>query len=134
MASRIAVEEEAQGADLGAEAQERVLPLAAAQRRIWFVSRLGPAQSAAYNLAMGMRLRGPLDPARLQQALDLLCLRHDALRCRIVENDGVPQLHVSAAGRRFRLQCRDLSADPAPDATLDELIADQARTPFDLAA
>jgi len=134
MASRIAVEE-AERTNLGALAQEQVLPLAAAQRRIWFVSRLGPAQSAAYNLAMGMRLRGPLDAARLQQALDLLCLRHDALRCFIAENDGVPQLHVPAAGRRrLALQRHDLSADPAPDAALDALIADQARTPFDLAA
>ncbi len=115
-------------------AAESSLPLSAAQRRIWFVSRLGAAHSAAYHLCMGMRLHGALDAERLQRALDRLLDRHDALRCRIVEQSGAPRLLIAAAGTpSFALQRHDLRGGADADTALAVLVRDEARQPFALA-
>lgn len=91
--------------------------LTAAQRRLWFVDQLAPG-SAAYNIAMAQRIRGPLDVERLRAALTEVARRHEVLRWRIPHRDGVPfvevdppepvPLHHAAsldglAGRRFDL-------------------------------
>ncbi|MER7370943.1 condensation domain-containing protein, partial [Nonomuraea wenchangensis] len=70
------------------ERPERV-PLAAAQRRLWFLHRLhGP--SDAYTVPLVLRLREPLDPAVLRRAVGDLMERHEALRTVFGEEDGEP--------------------------------------------
>ncbi|MEV4286822.1 amino acid adenylation domain-containing protein [Nonomuraea bangladeshensis] len=70
------------------ERPERV-PLAAAQRRLWFLDRLhGP--SDAYTVPLVLRLREPLDPAVLRRAVGDLMERHEALRTVFGEEDGEP--------------------------------------------
>jgi hypothetical protein len=49
------------------------------QTRLWFIDQLGGG-SAAYNISVAIRLVGVLDPAVLQNALDALVQRHEALR------------------------------------------------------
>ncbi|MFE9746689.1 amino acid adenylation domain-containing protein [Saccharothrix saharensis] len=51
------------------------LPLSSAQRRLFSLDG-----TAEQNTAVGVRLTGPLDVARLERALDALACRHDALR------------------------------------------------------
>ena len=63
--------------------------LSFAQERLWFLDRLQPG-SPAYNVPVGLGLRGSLDPAALQAALDELVRRQAALRSRMstLERDG----------------------------------------------
>ncbi|TDV43185.1 non-ribosomal peptide synthetase [Actinophytocola oryzae] len=55
-----------------------VLPASFGQERLWTLDLLGAGP--AYNLNGAVRLRGPLDPARLHAALATVVARHEALR------------------------------------------------------
>ncbi|WP_245562727.1 condensation domain-containing protein, partial [Nocardia araoensis] len=66
---------------------ERV-PLSLAQQRLWFLNRYDP-QSAAYNMPWALRLTGVLDVSALSAALVDVVERHEALRTRYPEHDGV---------------------------------------------
>ena len=55
------------------------LPLSFAQQRLLFLDVLARGD-VAYNLPLGLRLSGPLDPAVLRRALARLILRHEVLR------------------------------------------------------
>ncbi|MFB6907264.1 amino acid adenylation domain-containing protein [Streptomyces bacillaris] len=67
-------------------------PLSAAQRRIWLEEQLWPG-TAAYTVPEAFLLRGPLDEAAFEAALDELLSRHDSLRGR-VEGAEHPELVV----------------------------------------
>ncbi|CAN7722216.1 amino acid adenylation domain-containing protein [Caballeronia sp. LjRoot29] len=69
------------------------IPLSPAQERLWFFSRLSP-QSPAYNLAGAVKLEGALDRDFLHQAVTALVSRHESLRTRFVEVDGVAMQQV----------------------------------------
>ncbi|MGO4778142.1 phosphopantetheine-binding protein, partial [Lysobacter sp. 2RAB21] len=68
----------------------QALPLSFAQQRLWFITQMDQAASAAYHIAGGMRLHGPLDVQALQAALDRIAQRHEALRTRFEVVDGQP--------------------------------------------
>ncbi|HEY0779433.1 MAG TPA: amino acid adenylation domain-containing protein [Gemmatirosa sp.] len=113
-------------------------PLSFAQRRLWFLQQLDPGRPGA-STPLALRIDGPLDEAALQQALDAVVARHDALRMRLVVGpDGEPQQVVDDAAR---VRLAVLAAPPAADGTagsdadaaLDALLAAEVRRPFDLA-
>src|ERR1700761_244562 len=58
------------------------VPLSLEQQRIWFFNQLEP-DSPLYNMPIASRLRGALNPQALQQAMDLVVARHEALRTRV---------------------------------------------------
>ncbi|MGY0235151.1 amino acid adenylation domain-containing protein [Longispora urticae] len=116
-----------------------LLPLSAAQRRLWFLHRLeGP--SSTYNLPLALRLSGALDPAALRAALADVVTRHEALRTVFTEVDGEPRQVVLDAVPRLDLVAvpgESLPAAPAGAAgspfDLAEALAGAARSTFDLA-
>lgn len=109
------------------------LPLASAQRRIWFLSSLGKEAAEAYMVSIGVRIRGGVDVVALRRALDLLWQRHDALRARIVETDGTPQLFLDmAADAGFALREHDFSNDAAAAARLEHFVEADFSAGFDL--
>jgi amino acid adenylation domain-containing protein len=108
-------------------------PLSFAQQRLWFLDRLEPG-SPVYNLAVALRLAGPLDPGVLERSLDEVFRRHESLRTAFAEGpDGEP-LQAVAPFRPARLPRIDLAALP-PAAARSEAgrqEAREARRPFDL--
>src|ERR1051325_9104463 len=54
-------------------------PLSFSQQRMWFLDRLEP-ESASYNLAFPVRLRGRLDTGALEASLNEMVSRHAILR------------------------------------------------------
>ena len=114
---------------LTARERPAVLPLSAAQERLWFIDRFEGA-SATYNIPAVLWLSGPLDADALEDALRDLIDRHEALRTVIEEIDGRPRQHVLASGRGIIAIGR---RDVVPD-RLDAEITEAAGHRFDLAA
>ncbi|HTE55678.1 MAG TPA: amino acid adenylation domain-containing protein [Kofleriaceae bacterium] len=110
------------------------LPLSFMQERLWFLDRYEPG-SAALNMSMAVRVRGPLSPERLGRALDALIARHESLRTRFRDRDGTPVAEVAPAAP-LALPVTELGQLPADQR--EEAIAraarDEAARPFDLAA
>ncbi|TBV12878.1 non-ribosomal peptide synthase/polyketide synthase, partial [Stutzerimonas kirkiae] len=106
--------------------------LSYAQQRMWFLWQLDP-QSAAYNLPMAVRLKGELDRAALQHAFDGLVARHETLRSRFSEQDGLARQHI-VEPFAVAIAQHDLSAVEASEREdqVRILADDEALAPFDL--
>ncbi len=109
--------------------RDRPISLSAAQARLWFLARLDGGE-ATYNMPLALAIEGPLNRPALARALDRIADRHEALRTRFIEIDGVPHQDILPPGLGFPLTC-----DPAEGLTETEcrarLAADAARA-FDL--
>ena len=106
------------------------LPMSFAQQRLWFIARVDPEASKAYHVPDAVRLRGALDVAALQAALDRIVERHEVLRTRFVGIGG-QALQVIDEARGFALRHEDLRG--ATDAELARIAREEALRPFDLA-
>jgi len=113
--------------------RESRFPLSYAQERLWFLWRLDPSGSA-YNLSGAVRLEGTMQPARVRQALDIVLRRHESLRKRFEEIDGVPWQVVCEP--RLGWAEHDLAqGDQAQrEERLRTLLVTLATVPFDLQA
>ncbi|GIF17209.1 hypothetical protein Ate01nite_72410 [Actinoplanes teichomyceticus] len=109
------------------------LPLSSHQRRLWLHEQLHSG-STEYVTGVGLRLRGPLDPAALRTALSALAARHESLRTTFVAGDDGAGRQVIAERGDLPLHVADLGDVPADerDAALDRLLAEQLSRPFDL--
>ncbi|MCK9815709.1 amino acid adenylation domain-containing protein [Pseudomonas sp. MAFF 302046] len=108
---------------------EQKRPLSFAQQRLWFLAQIEGVGSA-YNIPLGLGLRGPLHVTALIQALERIVERHQVLRSRFVQIDDEPQVLMAAAEGLLNLARHDLTA--APEA-LQALVQQEASEPFDLA-
>lgn len=111
-------------------------PLSLAQQRLWIVDQLAaPRGAARYHVPSAVRLIGALDTASLRRALDTLVERHEVLRTTLSLVDGTPMQHVGDP-RGFSLRQVDLAtaAVEAADERLREVLGEELRSPFDLAA
>ncbi|MEV6652565.1 amino acid adenylation domain-containing protein [Streptomyces sp. NPDC051219] len=102
------------------------------QEQMWFVDRLG-AGKARNNIALAIRLGGPLDRAALHEALNAVVSRHQVLHSKLVEVDGVPW-QEPVPSFVLGIQSTDLSGSDDADRELNALTASCASAPFDLAA
>lgn len=105
------------------------LPLTATQQGIWLAECLDPGLSGYHDTAT-LRVRGPLDTDALGAALGDAQERHEALRARVVAEDGEPRQLFDVRGVDHRLV--DLSALPEPtrQARLGRLVEAVADLPF----
>ncbi|HEX6910466.1 MAG TPA: condensation domain-containing protein, partial [Longimicrobium sp.] len=108
-------------------------PLSFAQQRLWFIDQLQPG-SAAYNIPVGYRVRGDLDPALLERALGLVVRRHESLRTVFPSQGGEP-VQVVLDAMPVPVPVIDLGAHPAEgrEAELRRLASQEVVRPFDLA-
>ncbi|RKF33334.1 non-ribosomal peptide synthetase, partial [Paraburkholderia fungorum] len=107
-------------------------PLSAAQQRLWFMQRYEP-WSTAYNIVHGFDLDGPLDLARLTRAFERVIGRHEILRTRFVEHDGVTcQKVLDAVDFSIAHRRRDASGLLKGEGWHQGLLESEARKPFDL--
>ncbi|MBW4597353.1 MAG: amino acid adenylation domain-containing protein [Brasilonema angustatum HA4187-MV1] len=70
-------------------AENAELPLSFAQTRLWFLDKLNPS-SGFYNIPLALRLVGTLEVATLEQSLQEIIHRHEALRTNFITVDGQP--------------------------------------------
>jgi hypothetical protein len=111
-------------------------PLSFGQERLWFLSRLEPANPFYNEPLIAVRLRGPLDTGALRRAFAAVGERHEILRTRFpVDAEGLPVQEV-CAGSPIDMREIDLAALPAADreARLADLARAEGARAFDLAA
>ena len=108
------------------------IPLSFAQQRLWFLDRLEP-NSSTYNIPSALRLKGPLDTNALEQSLNEIVRRHEALRTTFSMVEGQPVQKISAS-LSLPLSVIDLSQLPESERE-DEarrLTNEEAQRHFDL--
>ena len=108
------------------------LPLSFAQQRLWFLDQLEPG-GIAY-LIQNVRRLYNVDVVALGQSLQELVKRHESLRTNFRLRAGQPVQVIHPAGKIFLplINLRGLSDEKRLQA-VEELSAQEARTPFDLA-
>ncbi|SFP36146.1 non-ribosomal peptide synthetase [Pseudomonas sp. NFPP28] len=106
-------------------------PLSFAQQRLWFLALMEGANTA-YNIPIGLRLRGQLHVEALQRALARIVARHETLRSRFAQRGDEAQVVIVPAEDVLPLQVQDLRRHPQPQQALDALIHGEASAPFDL--
>ncbi len=110
-------------------------PLSFSQQRLWFLEQLDP-ESAAYNLAVGVELRGRFSVPVLAAAADEIVRRHESLRTTFAAGSGRGREPVQVIAPRLQigLPVADLQGLP-PGAVAAEVSRQArlvARRPYDL--
>jgi hypothetical protein len=101
--------------------------LSVVQQTFWLEHRLAP-DSAAYNMALPIRIRSAHDVSALTRAVELVGARHELLRSRFVEVDGAAW-RVPADEPTARLEISEVAA-----ADLRGAVRAFINRPFDLTA
>jgi amino acid adenylation domain-containing protein len=98
-------------------------PLSHGQQRLWFFEQLAPGPS--YNETLAMRLDGAVDADALEDAVNAIVARHEALRTTFVVVDGKP---VQRRAESLRIELAKIVSTDA-----EKCVAEAAAKPFDLA-
>ena len=110
----------------------RSAPLSFSQQRLWFLDQFEP-QNPLYLLPTALHLKGPLNVNALEQSLNEIVRRHEALRTTFgMANDGPVQLVHEA--RDWKMAFTDLQSFP-PQEIEDiavSLVQQEMETPIDL--
>jgi amino acid adenylation domain-containing protein len=112
--------------------REHPLSASIAQEHIWAFDRLLPGVPV-FTMRHGVLLSGPLDVAALQQSIDALVRRHEALRTTFAIADG-PPAQVIADDVKVTVSVDDLRALPEAEraAATERLMVEDTLQPFDL--
>lgn len=112
--------------------RDQLLPLSFAQQRMWILDQMDPG-SAAYHIAIQLRLHGTIDVAALRLCFDHLLQRHESLRTTFIDQDGVPH-QVIASEPVFSFPLTDLSqiSEEERETHTRELVLQDAQAAFDL--
>src|SRR5215211_826480 len=87
------------------------IPLSFSQQGLWFVSQMNP-NTPLYNVPEAVHLSGQLNVEALEQSLNEIIRRHDALRTRFMVAARQP-VQICAPSRRLYLKIVDLGQLPA---------------------
>jgi amino acid adenylation domain-containing protein len=108
------------------------VPASLAQQALWLIDEMNPG-NYAYHMHRSLLIRGPLDPELWKKALEAVGDRHEGLRTTFAVRQGVLTQVIKSKASCALIQV-DLSALPEirNRAESTRLVAEQARTPFDL--
>jgi len=108
------------------------VPLSFPQQRLWFLEQLEPG-TALYNIPSAYHVTGPLNLLALEQGLNEIVRRHEALRTTFATTKGRP---VQAIAPTLALALNVVELDklskPDRESNVRRLVAEEAQRPFDL--
>ncbi len=113
--------------------KRQFFPLSFAQQRLWFLNQFEP-NSGFYNISGAVRLTGLLNVTALEQSINEIIRRHDALRTNFVTVEGQPVAAIAEI-RNLTLPIVDLRSLPESEKefSTQRLATQEAVRPFDLA-
>ena len=116
-----------------AVSRNQELPLSFSQQRLWFLDQLEPG-SASYNVSEALRLKGPLNATALEQSVNEIVRRHEALRTTFASGERGP-VQIISQTQPIRLTVVDLGNlhQNEREAQLTALVTREVQRPFDLA-
>lgn len=105
--------------------------LTEAQKEIWYASQLGNEAALAYSDSVVAHIKGSLNVEALRKSLDMLVVRHEALRTTFHSSEEYQQVAPSG---KMDVPLVDFSTLPEPEKgdKLAELLKAEARENFDL--
>jgi amino acid adenylation domain-containing protein len=117
---------------LVAQPREGELPLSFAQQRLWFLDQFQPGPGV-YNIPAAVRLKGFLNPDALEQSLNEIIGRHEALRTTFVTVNGQPAQRIAPTLKiTVALTNLDALAEDAQAKEVERLSLRESRQAFDL--
>lgn len=105
-------------------------PLSFSQQRLWFFEQMEPG-TAVFNGPIHYRIRGPLDRALMERALDALAQRHESLRTSITSTEAGPVQHVHERSVQ-PMAFEDLSTGPHAETEALKRSVEERTCPFRL--
>jgi thioesterase domain-containing protein len=105
-------------------------PASLTQQRLWFLDQL-QGRNSAYNVYLGLWLRGPLDLNSLQSSLQEIVKRHDSFRTEF-RLEGDELLQVVTQNCTADLSVTDVTNAPDPYGEAYRLASQDVAEPFDL--
>jgi NRPS condensation-like uncharacterized protein len=107
------------------------MPLSYGQQRLWFLEQLEPG--AAYNMPIGLRLRGELKREALEASVKELMRRQEVLRTSFVMEEGMAvQVIAEEPGQVIEeVELQGRGREEREEEAL-RLAYEEARRPFDL--
>lgn len=112
--------------------RDRALPLSFTQQRLWFLDSWTQGQPV-YNAPTVLRLQARLDVAAFQRALGGLARRHEVLRTRYPEQNGLAYQHIDPQWQAA-LPVTDVSTAADPEEAARAHVLEEIRHDFDLTA
>ncbi|KAG0341418.1 hypothetical protein BG004_006037, partial [Podila humilis] len=103
--------------------------LSFAQQRLWFLVKTGGA-GGNYHISRALRLHGPLDHAALQNALDTLYARHEALRSVFPTVDDGAKVEVLPSHGSIPFEVIDLRHDQDREHIAYQALIQEGCAPF----
>ncbi|MFN6570019.1 non-ribosomal peptide synthetase [Dendronalium sp. ChiSLP03b] len=109
------------------------LALSYAQQRLWFLDQFEP-DSPFYNMPEALRLEGTFQIAALEQSLQEIIARHEALRTNFITIDGIPT-QIIQNQTNWTISVVDFKhlSTSEKEIAAQQLLQQQATQPFDLA-
>ncbi len=109
------------------------LPLSFSQERLWFIDQLEPGRYSAYNIPLALRITGVLNVPALEQSLNEILRRHEALRTTFVSVEGKPVqiIHPESTLTLAKVELQEFSSNQR-EAKAMQSVVEEVKRPFDL--
>ena len=108
--------------------RDGLLPLSFAQQRLWFLDELTP-EDPMYNVPWMMRIKGSVDAAALETALNEVVARHESLRTVFPNKNGEATQLIQ---NELHIPLEQVDLRGASEADLQSRLTQLAQTPFRL--
>jgi amino acid adenylation domain-containing protein len=115
----------------GEGADARLVPLTEAQEEVWLEAQMSEEASCAYNVVYIYRLTGTLDVEALNNSLQSVVARHDALRTTF-NADGEHQIVTEELLLEIPMQNFSSLSEKKRNDAVTALLKDEESIPFDL--
>lgn len=109
------------------------LPLSFSQERLWFIEQLEPGRSSGYNMPFAFGITGALNLSALEQSINEVVRRHEALRTSFSSVEGKP-VQVIHPELTLTLTVKNLGKFPSDQREFRamQLVKEEVKQPFDL--